>query len=113
MYYERDFLEALPAPKPVTPTLEPWQQQCLDAAAYIREHGWCQGDLENAAGNVCIYGALDKVSKDADVYRSAVTYLINTLEKELHYRIGLDDFNDLPSCTQADVLKLLESVTQA
>lgn len=43
--------------------LERWRQHLLDAAAYIEEHGHCKGDLDNAAGGVCVMGAILRTRK--------------------------------------------------
>lgn len=34
----------------------------LQAAEYIDRHGWTQGILSDSQGQVCLYGALDKVT---------------------------------------------------
>lgn len=33
------------------------QQSCLEAAEYIRTHGWCQGTYQNHLGMVCMIGS--------------------------------------------------------
>lgn len=39
--------------------LEPWQEQLLRAAQYIREHGWTRGRTKNSqTGQVCLAGAV-------------------------------------------------------
>jgi hypothetical protein len=41
--------------------LEPWRQNLLDAAQYIREHGWIQKAVKDSEGRVCLIGALQAV----------------------------------------------------
>lgn len=39
--------------------LEPWQEQLLRAAQYIRVHGWARGRTKNSqTGQVCLAGAV-------------------------------------------------------
>src|SRR5882672_10642727 len=48
--------------KPAEVKLEPWRKHLLDAAQYIRDHGWCQGTTLNDKGEVCALGALRMVT---------------------------------------------------
>ena len=34
----------------------------LDAADYIHNHGWCQGNLRDEQGHVCVMGAITAVT---------------------------------------------------
>jgi len=43
--------------------LSPERQALLDAAQYIREHGWCQGKLITRRGEVCMMGAIAMATK--------------------------------------------------
>lgn len=45
-------------------TLEPWRQVLLDAADYIETYGWCQHDIRDEQGRVCIVGAMKAVRRD-------------------------------------------------
>lgn len=102
MYYDKR-IENQPAPVQ-QPELEPVQQHCLEAAEYIRTHGWCQGCW--AIGNsVCIAQALRVVvPRSAYPYRHALHHLISTLGGEITPVM----FNDAPGRTKEDVLALLE-----
>lgn len=57
-----------PVPAPVTapapcvvPTTPTIADRLLGAAAYGEEHGWCAGTERDAAGRVCVIGALRAV----------------------------------------------------
>ena len=72
-----------------------------DAAAYIREHGWCQDQLAKLNGQVCLLGALDDIGEDAE----------GPAEELLRERLGggsIADWNDTPGRTVEEVLSVLE-----
>lgn len=104
MYYDKR-IENQPAPVQ-HPELEPVQQYCLEAAEYIRIHGWCQGSW--AIGrSVCTAQALRMVIPKPGYifsFRNALQHLIDTLGGEITPVM----FNDAPGRTKEDVLALLE-----
>ncbi len=59
MSYERSKLFVEPSPAPVA---EQWRKTLLDAADYIRVHGWGKCEMENRHGNVCVMGAIRRVT---------------------------------------------------
>lgn len=104
MYYDKR-TETEPVIQPAQ--LEPYRQGLLDAADYIRGHGWCQGRLENTRGMVCIVGALNKVIDSVDARNRAGI----ALTKALSY--DPVKFNDTPGRTQEEVIALMEAVAKA
>jgi len=79
-----------------------------DAAEYIGEHGWLQGELSNSDGNVCAIGAINRVAESdtvADTYNA-----IEALWKYLKlpdYGSGLHPvarWNDEPGRSAEDVI---------
>ena len=73
-------------------------------ADVIRERGWCQGQMFNRAGNVCIIGAIN-VAWDTDLI-SAWT----VMERLNRYTNGITRWNDAPGRTVDEVLALIEAV---
>lgn len=105
MYYDKR-IETVPAPVQ-HPELSPVQQHCLEAAEYIREHGWCQGKWGDAWGRVCIMGALHKVLPEGEQFREYYNPAVNHLTQMLLGTCPVA-FNDVPWRTKEEVIALLE-----
>jgi hypothetical protein len=79
-----------------------------DAAKYIGEHGWCQGQLSDSDGNVCAIGAINRVAESdtaADTY-DAIEALRDYLNLPEH-AITLHPvarWNDEPGRSAEDVI---------
>ncbi len=83
----------------VEPKLEPWQKHLLDAAQYIRDHGWCQKALMDDEGRVCLLGALGKIPGDQAIPRQRLRSIIG---------INLVNWNNSPKRTKKEVIAALE-----
>jgi hypothetical protein len=80
------------------------------AARYVDEHGWTRGVGVNDLGEVCLYGALEKVSPGIGlVYlASAMTHLANfiRIERLQGQYMALFDFNDYGLESKEEAVKL-------
>ncbi len=83
------------------PVLEPHQQLLLDAAQYVRDHGWTRFRLEDPNnGRVCLVGAVYAASQptnlDALTSLDAYDQAMGALRAELKKRskFGLMRWND-------------------
>jgi hypothetical protein len=85
--------EAPPVAEPVYP-LHP---EFLEAAAFLRERGWCQDTREDHHGRVCLVEAIETV---ADVWDASALGFDDDEEPE--------DWNDHPDRTLSEVLERLE-----
>lgn len=78
------------------------------AAEYMREHGWCQGTLQNEQGQCCANGAMDKaipsVTRFIDVQ--------NAFYRELGIK-SVTDWNDKPGRTQEEVLAVFDRIANS
>lgn len=79
--------------KPVYPEL-------LEAAEYIRQHGWCQHDYMASDGRVCLYGAL----RDLPENSPALAEIMRAVDRKPEW------WNDAPGRTEQEVIDLLERV---
>lgn len=104
MYYDKR-IETVPAPVQ-HPELEPVQQHCLEAAEYIRRHGWCQGTWYNGRG-VCMMEAVRVVTNDP---RSGFGTNYDNAENHLRNLLGRCPvgYNDTGGRTKEEVIALLE-----
>lgn len=88
--------------------LPPAQKALLDAAQYIREHGWCQYTTETVDGRVCAMGAIYRaVSPPVSLYVSPAAGPVQILG---HY-LGVEfigEWNDRPERTAEEVIAALE-----
>jgi hypothetical protein len=99
--------------------LEPWRQHLLDAAQYIREHGWFQGGICDASQErVCLIGSLYASVGLLDAAAKRTPNLALRIDEEwcrvLGY-LGLNprkcdiaDWNDATGRTQEEVIAALE-----
>lgn len=78
------------------------RQDILNAADYIREHGWCQGTMMSLGGQVCIFGALTAVLGGRML--SARAFLDKALGMPAHW------WNDAPGRTKEEVIAKLEEI---
>lgn len=104
MLYDKKWDKELP----VTPTLEPWQQLLLDAAQYIRDHGWCQHQLMNRHGAVCLAGALES----APGWKNAQDAIEAVARLQPHASIWVSVWNDKPGRTKEEVIAVLEKAAK-
>jgi len=96
---------------------EQWRLDMLKAADYIRQHGHCKKRLWNDKGEVCIIGAIIRVS----IKDMSVTDFIEMLHHPgricngtlqiIFNRIGpIGVWNDAPERTKEEVISVLESI---
>lgn len=92
-------------PVPVEP-IEAWRKALLDAAEYIRVHGWCQHVHRNSSGNVCAIGALKEVA--APIVESAAHMVM------IRYlgSVPVSWWNDAPERTAEEVVEALLSAAR-
>jgi hypothetical protein len=87
---------------------EPWRQILWDAAAYIDRRGWCQHNMEDAEGAVCMLGAVRAAAKSNKVERGkallALTLNLGNMD--------VANWNDSHKRTKAQVVGKLRSVAQ-
>ena len=111
MYYD-ERTENLPAiPLKTYPELTAVQQHCLEAAEYIRSHGWRQNQWGSHYGPRCIMGALKSVISDArevpsSPYGQAYHHLHNFLQR---CPVG---YNDQFERTKEEVISVLEAAAE-
>lgn len=76
----------------------------LAAADYIEAHGWCQGRVEDDAGNVCAIGGIDKAC-------NGYWIRANTRERFRSYlgRGLISNWNNAPGRTKEEVVHALRS----
>jgi hypothetical protein len=85
--------------------LKPHQKVLLNAAQYIRDHGWCQHVASDGQGRVCLTGALYHNARGLD-YMDA-TYAIYALIKT-----SLKEWNDTPGRAEQEVIAVLEKAAE-
>lgn len=77
------------------------------AADYLREHGWCQGEMTNALGECCANGALLKV---ADHERMGA--VIQAFYDVAGCRLVVH-WNDATGRTKEEVIEVFERIANA
>jgi hypothetical protein len=83
--------------------LEPWRQHLLDAAQYIREHGWCQRTIRDEEGRVCLIGALQSVEGwENSVAPTMLRRIISCIPS----------WNNAPGRTKEEVIAALEGAAR-
>jgi len=95
------------------PRLDVTPAQHLDLTSrYIHQHGWCQGQLWDTEGAVCLLGAQLKVYVagygTTETIRRARQRIGNTLGR-LGHPIPVDTWNDLPATSLTDIHQLLRT----
>ena len=88
------------------PELDEASKVLLRAAEYIEEHGWCQHDLVEMSGRVCLMGAIYSVAKEDDA-RAALDMVVNAIGRFPSV------WNDAPGRTQAEVVAKLREVARS
>jgi hypothetical protein len=71
----------------------------LAAAEYIEKHGWCQKRASNSLGQVCLFGALNRVTNN-----------LSNSEYDRVYKVLNDqpiNWNDEPGRTKEEVVNAL------
>ncbi len=89
---------------------EPWRKLLNDAADYIEEHGWCQGELRDEMGQVCILGAIASIPDPEDWEPRSVAL------KALRAITGSpfpDNWNDAPGRTKEEVIAAFRNAARA
>ena len=106
---QTNFVEAKPEVE-----LEPWRRVLLDAAQYIREHGWCQNSVRTDDGRVCAIGAIGMAydaafhnSRCCEIAITAMNHLDATLARKGHLP-DIVKFNDAPGRTAEEVARAME-----
>lgn len=99
-------------------SVEKRRELAAKAAAYIKQHGWVQGDYGETNGPVCAFGALNMADRGyADPGAGAGTRLVEAVGADLQkyleaskppgrYHYSLVDFNDAPWRNQSEVVDL-------
>lgn len=90
--------------QPEVKVLESWRQLLLDAAGYIREHGWCQ-KMARVGERACVMQAMFEVSRDPDARREGIERV-----KRAVGELSLSIWNDRPVRTKEEVIATLEKV---
>lgn len=95
------------------PDAQEWRQILLDAAQYIRDHGWCQNALRSEDGRVCLHGAIATVIRvPGSMYDPREGWCLRKVRMYLGAPCEID-FNDAPERTAAEVIAALESAAYA
>jgi hypothetical protein len=88
----------------VTPALEPWQQECLEAAHAIRKYGWLQHQYGNVVDGFCLVGALRYVGQHEMVDPTTYMKVLAVIKRESTC------WNDSGGRTKEQVIEMLETV---
>ena len=96
--------------------LEPWRRVLLDAAQYIREHGWCQNTVSTKDGRVCAVGAIG-AAYEAAFHDKGCGIAITAMEHlDRHLSISgpwsIPKWNDAPGRTAEDVVAAMEEAAR-
>lgn len=86
-----------------------------EAAEYISEHGWTQGDLSNSEGGVCALGALNCVAGIGNIRaHDAATALWDYLDlrDSLTALHPVAVWNDAPERTAEDVILAMKRAAE-
>lgn len=101
--------------KPVEVELEPWRKHLLDAAQYIRDHGWCQHNstAPDGSGRVCAVGALGYVAAEYGYdYIHSPDYHTAFQKLQLELSTSIPHWNDQPSRTKEEVIAAFEQAAR-
>lgn len=116
MYYD-ERKEVIPE---VPVILEPWQEHLLNAAQYIRDHGWCQLTSKNDKGEVCLEGAIMQGILQAlgtKSYLKISPPLYGEADRKVRQQLGTNlpchYWNDQKGRTKEEVLAVLEATVKA
>ena len=101
--------------------ISPVDAVLIQAAEYLRQ-GWCQSRYHDEQGNVCIYGAINKVVLGVpntsrfigvntekykligDIHRK----ITKQITKTVGHFMGISEWNDSPLRTQKQAAELLD-----
>ena len=89
--------------QPAPVITDPVARVLWDAARYIREHGWCQNKIQDAAGQVCLLGAIRKANGFEDDANEGVRAMRAFLAVDYPH-----NWNDSPGRTSSEVISALE-----
>ena len=88
----------------------------------INERGWCQHEVQDKNGRVCLVGAYDLVAgvtfTDHGVTVNEDFELTDTFQDSAYWKLGeatdwsVPKWNDAPGRTQAEVIVLLERLAR-
>jgi len=90
--------------------LNPMQQQLLEIAQIFKDRGWCQQVAENAAGNVCLFGAVEHTHARSFIgLKEFAEYVFGTVSGELS-DVGdeLIRYNDARGQTKNAIIRDLQ-----
>jgi len=86
-------------------TEEPWRQHLRDAAAYMRQHGWCRFETEDDLGRVCLLGALMKTE-------NMVASQVSSLQLRKLIDMGIPGWNDFICKSKEQAVAMLEAAAE-
>lgn len=87
------------------------RETCRRAADYIAEHGWMQGSFTNSEGEVCILGALHRVTERCFSAEDLVGQYL--FAQGLWSGVGsIAIYNDAPTTTKEDVILALKRAAE-
>jgi hypothetical protein len=93
------------------------EEALLHAARYIEEHGWCQGALERDTGQVCMAGAIMRVT-GRPLYGGLLglghdQIFDGALDRiQLHLGGAVANWNDRKERTEAEVIEALRAAAR-
>lgn len=90
------------------------RETCRRAADYIAEHGWMQGNFTNSEGEVCILGALHRVTERFGFFWGAEDLVGQYLFAQGFWSgVGsIAIYNDAPTTTKEDVILALKRAAE-
>ncbi len=75
----------------------------LDAADYMKQHGWCRWRMRNGAGEVCIIGAIDALHLDVLLNARVLRRVVQSLGS-----INIAHWNDQVCANKDEAVGLLQ-----
>ena len=89
--------------------------ETLIKARDLLAQGWCQGVAwihnKNGGYTYCIFGALEKSKDNQKALFEARDFIYGALARR-QYEKDIEDFNDAPGRTQAEILKLMDDAIE-
>jgi hypothetical protein len=79
----------------------------MRAAEIIRERGWCQHNLKDSIGRMCMVGAITEAQSCLGI--SAAGRAQDAVRHELQINGFISDWNNAPERTADEVIQALES----
>jgi hypothetical protein len=89
--------------------LSPAQRQMLDIAQIFKQRGWCQNVTENAVGNVCLFGAVERTGMNFIAMNEFANYVLGTSWDDAGTTgDNLIQYNDAPGQTMRAIVRDLQ-----